>query len=229
MARPTKAVRVPVVLSSEEVRKVLAHLKGSHWLVCALLYGSGLRLLEALKVRVKDISFDRNELVVRGGKGDNDRITMLPKLLQAPLQRQVDKVSRLHQRDTRAGHGFVDIPRALTVKIPSAMQDLSWQYVFPASQLWFEKTTGRGYRFHLHESAVQRAVKQAVRESGIRKRATSHSFRHSFATHLLEKGYDIRTVQELLGHKDVSTTMIYTHVLNKGGRGVDSPLDQVLG
>ena len=222
-ARP----RLPVVLSREEVRAVIRRMQGSERLVVMLLYGAGLRLLEALRLRVKDIDFDMDQIVVRGGKGDRDRITMLPQSLKAELRRHLSEVRVLHERDLGRGAGVVELPHALDRKFPNAGREWVWQWVFPATRLHVREPGGGLRRHHLHESMVQRAVTVAVRESGIGKRATCHSFRHSFATHLLEDGYDIRTVQELLGHGDVSTTMIYTHVLNKGAFGVRSPADQV--
>ena len=218
--------RLPVVLTRDEVRAVVRRLQGTERLVVMLLYGSGLRLLEALRMRVKDLDFDQDQIVVRGGKGDKDRITMLPQSLKAELRRHLSEVRVLHERDLGRGAGRVDLPTALSRKYPGGDRDWRWQWVFPASRIGVNPDTGEPRRHHLHESAVQRAVTLAVRQSGVQKRATCHSFRHSFATHLLEDGYDIRTVQELLGHHDVSTTMVYTHVLNRGAFGVRSPADR---
>lgn len=217
--------RLPVVLTRDEVRAVLQRLEGAKWLVVMLLYGSGLRLLECLQLRIKDLDLTRGEILVRRGKGGKDRITVLPAEVKCPLANHLEAVKAQHQRDLARGAGHVDLPHALARKYPGASREWAWQYVFPASRLRTDSATRRRYRHHLHETAVQRAVKQAVRQAGIAKRATCHTFRHSFATHLLENGYDIRTVQELLGHRDVSTTMIYTHVLNRGRLGVRSPAD----
>jgi integron integrase len=218
--------RLPVVLTRDEVRAVVRRLQGTERLVVMLLYGSGLRLLEALRMRVKDLDFDQDQIIVRGGKGDKDRITMLPQSLKAELRRHLSEVRVLHEKDLGRGAGRVDLPTALSRKYPGGDRDWRWQWVFPASRIGVNPDTGDPRRHHLHESAVQRAVTIAVRQSGVQKRATCHSFRHSFATHLLEDGYDIRTVQELLGHHDVSTTMVYTHVLNRGAFGVRSPADR---
>jgi integron integrase len=217
--------RLPVVLTREEVQKVLSHLEGQHRLAAGLLYGAGLRILECLRLRVKDIDFARKEILVRDGKGFKDRVTMLPQSLMAALQQQLERVKALHEQDVAAGYGEVYLPYALDRKYPNAAREWGWQYVFPSGNLSTDPRTGAVRRHHIQDQSVQRAVKQAVRNAGLVKLATPHTFRHSFATHLLEGGYDIRTVQELLGHSDVSTTMIYTHVLNKGGRGVASPLD----
>jgi len=227
VAQAKRPVRRPVVLTREEVRAVLGQLDGTPRLVALLLYGAGLRLMEGMQLRVKDVDFGVGELVVRAGKGDKDRVTVLPAVARGPLERHLARVERLHGRDILQGHGRVALPGALDRKAPTIGRDWAWQWVFPAARHYADAATGERRRHHLHESAVQRAVRAAVLRAGVAKRATCHTFRHSFATHLLEDGYDIRTVQELLGHADVRTTMIYTHVLNRGGRGVRSPADRL--
>ncbi len=223
--RARRPARLPTVLTREEVHPVIAAMSGQPQLVVQLLYGCGLRLMEGLRLRVKDIDFGLNQLVIRDAKGMKDRVTMLPQLLRDSLQNQLLRSRLIHEKDLARGYGRVALPYALAHKYPGADWEWSWQYVFPATRLYRESETGTVRRHHLHETGVQKALRVAARMAGIAKPIHCHTFRHSFATHLLEAGYDIRTVQELLGHNDVSTTMIYTHVLNRGGLAVRSPLD----
>jgi integron integrase len=225
MVRATKPQRLPVVLSQKEALAVVSNLSGVYWLIGSLLYGSGLRLLEALRLRVKYIDLEYRQLLVRDGKGAKDRATMLPQALVAPLRVHLDRVRERHMNAVKAGYGGVELPYALDRKYPNAHLELGWQYVFPAPGASLDPRSGVRRRHHIHEKSVQRAVQAAVRAAGILKPASPHTFRHSFATHLLERGYDIRTVQELLGHKDVTTTQIYTHVMQKGANAVRSPMD----
>ena len=226
VVRAKKPQRLPVVLSVEEVRRVLAGLEGDLWLVCSLLYGTGMRLMEAVRLRVKDVDFARGEILVRDGKGMKDRVTVLPRSLQQPLRQHLGVVRAVHKAELDAGRGDVWLPFALERKYPNAARDWGWQYVFPATGLSVDPRSGAVRRHHLDEKRIQRNFKRAVQGAGIVKPATPHTLRHCFATHLLESGQDIRTVQELLGHADVKTTMIYTHVLNRGGLAVLSPLDR---
>ncbi|HWZ93499.1 MAG TPA: integron integrase [Polyangiaceae bacterium] len=225
LARPKRSQHLPVVLTREEARTVLARMQGPTQLMASLLYGSGLRLLECARLRVKDLDFERKQIVVRQGKGRKDRVTLLPTPLVQTLREHLQFVQRQHRNDLATGAGYVELPGAILAKYPSAARDWAWQWVFPATRCYRHPATGRLRRHHLHETVLQRAFKAAVREEGLAKLATCHSLRHSFATHLLESGCDIRTIQELLGHRDVATTMIYTHVLNRGPFGVRSPLE----
>jgi len=228
LVRASRLARLPVVLAREEVGAVLAHLDGVPRLMVTLLYGSGLRLLECCRLRVKDTDFGQNQILVRDGKGGRDRATILPGILKDDLERHLTRARAQYQRDMAEGAGWVELPDSLGRKLPSAGREWPWQWAFAATRTYLDPASGERRRHHLHETVVQRAVRNAILASGIAKRATCHTFRHSFATHLLEDGYDIRTIQELLGHKDVATTMIYTHVLSRGPGGVRSPADRRL-
>jgi integron integrase len=228
VVRAKRSIRVPLILSRGEVAMLLQAMHGTPALMAGLMYGAGLRLLECARLRVKDLDFSRGEITVHDGKGRKDRRTMLPESLIEPLRRHLALTQAQHAADLEAGHGTVELPGQLRRKYPSAESEWAWQWAFPATRFYTCRRTGLRRRHHLHESAVQRALKDALRKARIAKPASCHTLRHSFATHLLEAGYDIRTIQELLGHNDVSTTMIYTHVLNRGGRGVVSPLESVL-
>ncbi|HWM89818.1 MAG TPA: integron integrase [Thermoanaerobaculia bacterium] len=225
LIRAKRRRRLPVVLTREEVRRVLAQVEGTEHLFLTLLYGTGLRLMEGLRLRVKDVDFAENQITVRDGKGAKDRVTMLPASIQDGLRHHLREVERLHKKDLGEGFGKVYLPYALAKKYPSAPSEWGWQYVFPAVGRSRDPRSGLERRHHLPEQSIQRSFRRAVQRAGLAKAATCHTLRHSFATHLLTNGYDIRTVQELLGHRSVKTTMIYTHVLNRGGRGVQSPLD----
>ncbi len=224
--RAQKPSRLPVVFTKAEVQAILGHLDGSLWLMASLLYGSGLRLMECLRLRVKDLDFSMSQVIVRDGKGGRDRVTILPDSVRPQMHRHLAKVKALHKLDLDEGYGEAYLPFALERKYRNANREWHWQYVFPASKRSIDPRSQAVRRHHVNEQVLQKAVKAAIRTAGISKPGSCHTFRHSFATHLLEDGYDIRTVQELLGHQDVSTTMIYTHVLNRGGKGVRSPLDR---
>ena len=223
--RVERIKHIPVVFSREEAKNILSHMKGVTRLIASLLYGSGLRLNECLRLRVKDIDFDYKQIIIRDGKGEKDRRTTLPLTLMPALQKQIRKIKQIHQDDLKKGLGKAPLPYALSQKYPNAGKEFGWQFLFPTENLSYDKKQKFKLRYHIHSSTIQKAIKEALRKSDINKPGSPHTFRHSFATHMLETGYDIRTVQELLGHKDVRTTMIYTHVLNKGGLGVRSPLD----
>jgi len=227
LIRARKPKRLPVVFTKDEVRAVIAKLEGQYRLTAGLMYGAGLRLMECLRLRVQDLEFSANQITIRDGKGAKDRITMLPQGVKAPLMEHLKSVRMIHERDLKEGWGRVFLPDALARKYPNAAAEWGWQWVFPQEKRWKNARTGEQGRHHVDESIVQKAVKAAVGKAEIAKHGTCHTFRHSFATHLLEDGYDIRTVQELLGHEDVKTTMIYTHVLNRGGKGVRSPMDSL--
>jgi integron integrase len=226
VVRAKRSRRLPVVLSQEEVRRLLAQMDGRAWLIASLLYGTGMRLMECLRLRVKDVDFARNEILVREGKGGKDRRTMLPRSLVEPLQREIERARALHARDLAEGFGDARLPHALVRKYPEAGREFGWQFVFPSAQRARDPATGKERRHHFDDGMLARAIKSACRGAGIDKPVSAHTLRHSFATHLVESGYDIRTIQELLGHKDVGTTQIYTHVLNRGASGAMSPLDR---
>jgi len=223
-----KPKNLPVVFSQQEVNKVISVLEGTNWLMAAVLYGGGLRLMECLRLRIQDIDFDYHQIMVRRGKGNKDRRTMLPKSIVEPLKKQIHRVSVLHEKDIAEGFGRVYLPEALSRKYKNAETEFKWQYLFPSEKRSIDPRSGIERRHHLSRDVLQRAIKKSINRAGIHKKGSCHTLRHSFATHLLEAGYDIRTVQELLGHEDVNTTMIYTHVLNKGGRAVNSPMDSMI-
>jgi len=226
--RAKKPKRLPTILTRREVQALFSHLSSTHLLMAQLLYGSGLRLMECLRLRVKDLDFAYRTITVRDGKGQKDRTTILPQSLIAPLRKHLEQVKRLHEQDLARGYGAVYLPDALARKYPNAQREWGWQWVFPSPRLSVDPRSGLVCRHHMNPTTLQKAVRQAAKRAGINKHVTPHTLRHSFATHLLEAGYDIRTVQELLGHKDVRTTMIYTHVLKRGAKAVRSPLDSIL-
>jgi integron integrase len=223
--RAKQSRKIPVVLSRDEVNRLFESLDNTYLLICKLIYGSGLRLMEGVNIRVHDICFDTNKITVRSGKGDKDRVTMLPKSIKDDLKKHLIKVKELHDEDLKLGYGEVSLPFALDKKYPNAGCEWGWQWIFPAKTLTVDKKTGKVFRWHFHESNIQKSVREAARKARLIKHVTVHTLRHSFATHLLESGYNIRTIQELLGHKDVKTTMIYTHVLNQLEKDIESPLD----
>jgi len=225
--RAKRPKQLPVVLSPGEIERLLEHIDGTHSLMASLLYGTGMRLMDCVRLRVKDVDFDYQQIVIRDGKGQKDRVVPLPKRLQTALIKQMNDTYKLHQEDLKKGFGEVYLPNALAKKYPNAAKEWIWQFVFPSGRLSVDPRSGQTRRHHIHENGLQKSVKKAAGKANITKKVNCHTLRHSFATHLLENGYDIRTVQELLGHADVSTTMIYTHVLNQGGQGVQSPLDRL--